>query len=107
MALGMDHLDAADQLGPVVAGPQSNQLARAKVHGARIVQMFKVATAWCLGPFGPLALPLMTVMRKASKSLLGMAGLSLSALGPLGQAAKPNNHATLWDRTTSLKISIL
>lgn len=34
-----------------------------------------------------LALPLMTVLRKASKTLLGLAGLSLAALAPFGQAA--------------------
>jgi len=29
----MDHLDAADQFGPVTAGPNRNQFARAEVHG--------------------------------------------------------------------------
>ena len=87
MALGMDQLDAADQFGPVAAGPHSNQLARAEVHGARVVQTLKLAIAWCPGPIGPLALPLMTGMQKVSKTLLVLAGLSLAALGPLGQAA--------------------
>ena len=83
----MDHLDAADQLGPVAAGPDRNQLARAEVHGARVVQTLKLAIAWCPGPFDPLALPLMTVMRKALKTLLVLAGMSLAVLGPLSQAA--------------------
>ena len=34
-----------------------------------------------------LALPLITVVRKASKPLLGLAGLSMAALAPFGQAA--------------------
>ena len=87
MALGMDHLDAADQFGPVAAGPHSNQLARAEVHGARVVQTLKLAIAWCPGPFGLLPLPLMTGMRKALKTLLVLAGLAIAAHGPLGQAA--------------------
>jgi len=54
MALGMDHLDSADQLRPVAAGPDRNQLARAEVHGARVVQTLKLAIALCLGRFGLL-----------------------------------------------------
>jgi len=38
-------LDAADQLRPVTAGPNRNQLARAEVHGARVVQTLKMAIA--------------------------------------------------------------
>ena len=53
-ALGMDHLDAADQLGLVAAGPHCNQLAGAEIHGATVVQMLKVAMAWCPGRFGLL-----------------------------------------------------
>ena len=86
MALGMDHLDAADKFGPVAAGPHSNQLARAEVHGARVVQTLKMAIDWCLGPFGLLPLPLMTGMQKVLKTLLGLAGLSLAALGTLCHA---------------------
>ncbi len=104
MALGMDHLDAADQLGPVAAGPHRNQLARAEVHGATVVQTFGMAIAWCPVPFGPLAMPLMTVMRKASKTLLVLAGLSLAALGPLGQAASATTVLSIGDGDT---ISVL
>ena len=52
----------------------------------RVVQTLRVAIAWCPGPFGPLALLLMTVMGKASKTLLVLAGLSLAALGTLCHA---------------------
>ena len=83
----MDHLDAADQLRPVAAGPNRNQFARAEVHGARLVQKIFVAIAWRPGPLGLQLLPLMPVMRKASKPLLGLAGLSLAVLAPFGQAA--------------------
>ena len=93
-ALGMDHLDAADQLGPVAAGPNCYQLARAEVHGARLVQMLKVAMAWYPAPFGPLALLLMTVIWKASKTLLVLASLYLATLGPLGQG-RPRCHGAL------------
>ena len=54
MALGMDHLDPADQFGPVAAGPDRNQLARAEIHGARVVQTLKLAIAWRLGRIGLL-----------------------------------------------------
>ena len=100
----MDHLDPADQFGPVAAGLDSYQLARAEVHGERVVQTLWVAIAWCPGPFGPLALPLMTVMRKASKTLLALAGLSLAALGPLGQAAGAATVLSIGDGDT---ISVL
>ena len=104
MALGMDHLDAADQLGPVAAGPDSYQFARAEVHGARVVQTLMVAKVCCPGPFGLLHMPLMTVMRKASKTLLGLAGLSLAALGPLCQAATAATVLSIGDGDT---ISVL
>ena len=104
MALGMDHLDAAYQLGPVATGPDRDQFARAEVHGARVVQTLKLAIAWCPGPFGPLALPLMTVMRKASKTLLVLAGLSLAVLGPLCQAASAATVLSIGDGDT---ISVL
>jgi len=45
MALGVNHLDPADQLRPVAAGPNRNQFARAEVHGARVVQTLKLAIA--------------------------------------------------------------
>ena len=54
MALDMDHLYAADQLGPVAAGPDSYQLARPEVQCARVVQTFRVAMTWCPGRFGQL-----------------------------------------------------
>ena len=104
MALGMDHLDAVDQLRPVAAGPDSNQLAWAEVHGARVVQTLMLAMAWCLGPFGPLELPLMTVMRMASKTLHGLAALSLAPLGPLCQAATAAMVLSIGDGDT---ISVL
>ena len=104
MSLGMDHLDAADQLGPVAAGPDGNQFARPEVHGARLVQTFKLAIAWQPGPFGPLALPLMTVMRMVPKTLLVLAALFLAALGPLGQAAKAATVLSIGDGDT---ISVL
>lgn len=100
MALGMDHLDAADQLGPVAAGPNRNQLARAEVHGGRVVQTLKLAIAWCQGPVGKLALPLMTVMRKASKTLLVLAGLFLAALAPFAQAASAATVLSIGDGDT-------
>ena len=100
MALGMDHLDAADQLGPVAAGPDRNQIARAEIHGATVVQTLKLAIACCPPPFGPLTLPLMTVMRKASKTLLVLAGLSLADLGPLGQAARAATVLSIGDGDT-------
>ena len=46
VALGMDHLDKAHQLGPVAAGPDRYQLTRAKVHGLRVVQMLCLPIAW-------------------------------------------------------------
>jgi len=104
MAMGMDHLDAADQLGPVAAGPHGNQLARSEVHGARVVQTLKLAIAWCPVPFGLLPLPLMTVMRKALKTLLVLAGLSLAALGSLCQAASAATVLSIGDGDT---ISVL
>ena len=104
MALGMDHLDAADQLGPVAAGPHRNQLARAEVHGARIVQTLKLAIAWCPGPFGLLRMPLMTGMQKGSKTLLVLAGLSLAALGPLGLVETASTVLSIGDGNT---ISVL
>ncbi len=104
MALGMDHLDAADQLGPVAAGPDRNQLARSEVHVATVVQTLKLAIAWCPGPFGLLPLPLMTVMRKASKTLLGLAGLFLAGLGSLSQAATAATVLSIGDGDT---ISVL
>ena len=100
----MDHLDAADQLGPVAAGPHRNQLARAEVHGARVVQTLRVAIAWCPGPFGLLPLPLMTGMRKASKTLLVLAGMSLAVLGPLSQAVSAATVLSIGDGDT---ISVL
>jgi hypothetical protein len=50
----VNHLDPADQFGPVAAGPDRNQLARAEVHGGRVVQTLKLAIALCLGRFGLL-----------------------------------------------------
>jgi len=87
VALGVNHLDPANQLRPVAACPDRNQLARAEVHGARVVQTLKVAIAWRLGPFGPLALPEVSEMRKDSKILLLMTGLFLAALTPFAQSA--------------------
>ncbi len=46
VALGMDHLDKAHQLGPVAAGPDRYQLTRAKVHGLRVVQMLCLPIVW-------------------------------------------------------------
>ena len=46
----------------------------------------------------------MTVMRKASKTLLVLAGLSLAALGPLGQAATAATVISIGDGDT---ISVL
>ena len=46
----------------------------------------------------------MTGMRKASKTLLGLAGLSLAALGPLGQAATAATVLSIGDGDT---ISVL
>ena len=45
MALGMDHLDTTNQFGPVAASPHNNQLARAEVHGERVVQTLKLTNA--------------------------------------------------------------
>ena len=45
MALGMDHWDGANQLGPRAASTQRNQLARSEVHGARVVQTLKLRLA--------------------------------------------------------------
>ena len=104
MAQGVDHLDTADQLGPVATSPDRNQLARAEVHGVRIVQTLKLAIAWCPGPFGSLALPLLTVMRKASKTLLVLASLSLSSRGTLCQAATAATVLSIGDGDT---ISVL
>ena len=100
----MDHLDAANQLGPVAAGPHRNQLARAEVHGAMVVQTLKLAIAWCQRRFGLLPLPLMTVMRKSPKPLMGRAGLSLAALGPFCQAATAAKVLSIGDGDT---ISVL
>jgi hypothetical protein len=93
----MDHLDAADQFGPVTAGPNRNQFARAEVHGVRVVQMLTMAIAWRLGPFVPLALP---EKRKTSKTLLVLAGLSMAALGPLCQAATAATVLSIGDGDT-------
>jgi len=49
--------------------------------------MLFAAIAWRPGPLGLQLLPLMPVMRKASKLLLVLAGLSLAVLAPFGQAA--------------------
>ena len=49
-------------------------------------------------------MPLMTVMRKASKTLLGLAGLFLAVLGPLGQAATAATVLSIGDGDT---ISVL
>ena len=46
----------------------------------------------------------MTVMRKHSKPLLGLAGLSLAVLGPLGQAASAATVLSIGDGDT---ISVL
>ena len=100
----MDHLDAADQLGPVAAGPHSNQFTRAEVHGGRVVQTLKVAIALQPGPFGLLPLPLMIGIRKASNPLLVLAGLSLAALGLLGQVASAATVLSIGDGDT---ISVL
>lgn len=48
MALGMDHWDGANQLGPGAASAQRNQLARSEVHGARVVPTLKLRLA-CMG----------------------------------------------------------
>ena len=72
MALGMDHLDTAHQLRPVAAGPNRNQLARAEVHGARVVQTLKVRLACIDAP-------------ETAQSPYGMASRNqLMALLPLG-----------------------
>jgi len=63
-----------------------------------------LAIAWCLGPFGPLVLPLMTVMRKASKTLLVLTGLCLAVLPPFGQAATAATVLSIGDGDT---ISVL
>ena len=86
-ALGMEGLDAADQFGPVTAGPNRNQLARAEVHGARVVQTLKLAIALCQGPFGLQSIPQVPVMRKAANAMLSLVALTVAALAPFGQAA--------------------
>jgi len=66
--------------------------------------MIFVAIAWRPGPLGLQLLPLMTVMRKASKPLLGLAGLSLAVLAPFGQAATTATVLSIGDGDT---ISVL
>jgi len=104
MALGMDHLDAADQFWPVAAGPDHNQLARAEVHGARVVQTLKVAIALCQGPFGLQSIPQVPVMRKASNAMLSLVALTAAALAPFGQAASAATVLSIGDGDT---ISVL
>jgi len=62
--------------------------------------MIFVAIAWRPGPLGLQLLPLMPVMRKASKPLLGLAGLSLAVLAPFGQAATAATVLSIGDGDT-------
>ena len=100
MALGMDHLDAADQLGPVAAGPHRNQLARAEVHGGEGSTNAQGGNSLVPRSVWP-AVPQMTVMRKPPKTLLVLVGLFL---GSLSQAASAATVLSIGDGDT---ISVL
>ena len=70
MALGMDHLDAADQFGPMAASPDRNQLARAEVHGTRLVQTLKLVRLACIDAPETAQTPFGVASRNQLKALL-------------------------------------